>query len=104
VAHAFQGAERLGYRGELEVGAEALDHLLALGLEACAQQFQALAGSAGTGSGPRSASTGSGSALPVRRCSPTRRAISSSCSSSTGVKLTTARAAGFPSRCAAMSV
>src|SRR6185312_8941834 len=42
VAHAFQGAERLGYRGELEVGAEALDHLLALGLEACAQQFQAL--------------------------------------------------------------
>src|SRR2546430_5916626 len=45
------------------------------------------AGSVGTGSGPSSASTGSGSGLPLCRCSATRRAISSTCSMSSGVKL-----------------
>src|SRR6185312_8420887 len=40
VAHALQGGERLRERGELEIRTEALDHLLALGPEARAQQIQ----------------------------------------------------------------
>ena len=40
---------------------------------------------------------------PLRRWFASRCEYSCSCSSSTGVKFTTARAAGFCSRCAAMS-